>query len=189
MALHIVLFQPEIPQNTGNIVRLCHGNRMSLHLIEPLGFSMDDRQLRRAGLDYHEYAPVQVHASWEAFLAEARPAPDRLFAFTTRGSHLIAEQRWQAGDWFIFGAETAGLPEELLGPAVHTISFAISFTLITMLHIVLGELMPKSVALIRPESVSRWVARPLMVFSKVMAPFHSDRVEVAALPASASALG
>jgi tRNA (cytidine/uridine-2'-O-)-methyltransferase len=110
---NIVLVHPEIPPNTGNVIRLAANTGCRLHLIEPLGFSMDDRQLRRAGLDYHEYAPVQVHASWEAFLAEAQPAPDRLFAFTTRGSHLIAEQRWQAGDWFIFGAETAGLPAAL----------------------------------------------------------------------------
>ncbi|CAN7182217.1 tRNA (uridine(34)/cytosine(34)/5-carboxymethylaminomethyluridine(34)-2'-O)-methyltransferase TrmL [Rhizobacter sp. LjRoot28] len=110
---NIVLVHPEIPPNTGNVIRLAANTGCRLHLIEPLGFSMDDRQLRRAGLDYHEYAPVQAHASWEAFLAEAQPAPDRLFAFTTRGSHLIAEQRWQAGDWFIFGAETAGLPAAL----------------------------------------------------------------------------
>lgn len=110
---NIVLVHPEIPPNTGNVIRLAANTGCQLHLVEPLGFSMDDRQLRRAGLDYHEYAPVRVHASWEAFLADARPAPDRLFAFTTRGSHAIAAQRWQPGDWFVFGAETAGLPADL----------------------------------------------------------------------------
>ncbi|ARN22686.1 tRNA (uridine(34)/cytosine(34)/5-carboxymethylaminomethyluridine(34)-2'-O)-methyltransferase TrmL [Piscinibacter gummiphilus] len=110
---NIVLVHPEIPPNTGNVIRLAANTGCALHLIEPLGFSMDDRLLRRAGLDYHEYAPVQRHASWSAFLETARPAPDRLFAFTTRGSRLLPEFGWQAGDWFVFGSETAGLPADL----------------------------------------------------------------------------
>jgi len=110
---NIVLVHPEIPPNTGNVIRLAANTGCALHLIEPLGFSMDDRLLRRAGLDYHEYAPVQRHASWEAFLETARPAPDRLFAFTTRGSRRLPEFQWQPGDWFVFGSETAGLPPTL----------------------------------------------------------------------------
>jgi len=110
---NIVLVHPEIPPNTGNVIRLAANTGCALHLIEPLGFSMDDRLLRRAGLDYHEYAPVQRHASWAAFLETARPDPDRLFAFTTRGSRLLPELRWQPGDWFVFGSETAGLPAAL----------------------------------------------------------------------------
>lgn len=110
---NIVLVHPEIPPNTGNVIRLAANTGCALHLIEPLGFSMDDRLLRRAGLDYHEYAPVQRHASWAAFLVQARPAPDRLFAFTTRGSRSIAHTSWLPGDWFVFGSETAGLPADL----------------------------------------------------------------------------
>jgi tRNA (cytidine/uridine-2'-O-)-methyltransferase len=94
---NIVLVQPEIPPNTGNVIRLAANTGCALHLIEPLGFSMDDRQLKRAGLDYHEYAPVRTHASWAAFL-------------DTRGSRPFAELAWKAGDWLVFGSETAGLP-------------------------------------------------------------------------------
>jgi tRNA (cytidine/uridine-2'-O-)-methyltransferase len=110
---NIVLVHPEIPPNTGNVIRLAAHTGCALHLIEPLGFSMDDRLLRRAGLDYHEYAPVQRHASWAAFLETARPDPARLFAFTTRGSRLLPGFQWRPGDWFVFGSETAGLPPEL----------------------------------------------------------------------------
>ena len=109
----IVLVHPEIPPNTGNVIRLAANTGCELHLIEPLGFSMEDRLLQRAGLDYHEYTTLLRHASWEAFLANARPDPARLFAFTTRGSHSFAEVRWQAGDWLVFGSETAGLPAPL----------------------------------------------------------------------------
>lgn len=109
----IVLVQPEIPPNTGNIIRLAANTGCSLHLIEPLGFDMDDKHLRRAGLDYHEYAPVRRHASWEAFLAAEQPDASRMFAFTTKGSRLLGEMRWQAGDTLVFGQETAGLPPAL----------------------------------------------------------------------------
>ena len=110
---NIVLVEPEIPPNTGNVIRLAANTGCALHLIEPLGFSMDDRQLRRAGLDYHEYAPVQRHASWASFVATMRPDPQRLFAFTTRASRPFAEIAWRAGDWLVFGSETAGLPAAL----------------------------------------------------------------------------
>jgi tRNA (cytidine/uridine-2'-O-)-methyltransferase len=110
---NIVLVEPEIPPNTGNVIRLAANTGCRLHLVEPLGFAMDDRQLRRAGLDYHEYASVQVHASWAALL-QAEPAdPARCFAFTTRGSRSSADVAWQAGDWLVFGSETAGLPESV----------------------------------------------------------------------------
>jgi tRNA (cytidine/uridine-2'-O-)-methyltransferase len=117
---HIVLVEPEIPPNTGNVIRLAANTGCALHLIEPLGFSMDDRQLRRAGLDYHEYAEVRRHAGWEAFIQAERPDPARLFALTTRGTRLLHEVRLQPGDWLVFGAETRGLPpalQERLAPA------------------------------------------------------------------------
>ena len=109
----IVLVHPEIPPNTGNVIRLAANTGCALHLIEPLGFSMDDRRLRRAGLDYHEYAAVRRHASWHAFVDAERPVPARLFAFTTRGQRSHAEVAWQAGDWLVFGSESAGLPPEV----------------------------------------------------------------------------
>jgi len=107
---NIVLVHPEIPPNTGNVIRLAANTGCALHLIEPLGFSMDDKQLKRAGLDYHEYAPVRRHASWRAFLDDAQPDAARLFAFTTQGSRPFADIAWRAGDWLVFGSETAGLP-------------------------------------------------------------------------------
>ncbi len=109
----IVLVQPEIPPNTGNVIRLAANTGCELHLIEPLGFSMDDKLLRRAGLDYHEHAAVKRHASWQAFLDAMQPDMARLFAFTTRGSRPLGEVKWQAGDWLVFGSETAGLAPEL----------------------------------------------------------------------------
>lgn len=110
---HIVLVEPEIPPNTGNVIRLAANTGCTLHLVEPLGFSMDDRLLRRAGLDYHEYAEVQRHASWPHFLASARPAPQRLFALSTHGTRHVHECRFAPGDWLVFGAETRGLAPEL----------------------------------------------------------------------------
>ena len=109
----IVLVAPEIPPNTGNAIRLAANTGCALHLIEPLGFSMADKRLQRAGLDYHEYASVRRHASWPEFVASERPDPARCFAFTTRGSRIFADVAWQRGDWLIFGSETAGLPAPL----------------------------------------------------------------------------
>ncbi|MDM4767592.1 tRNA (uridine(34)/cytosine(34)/5-carboxymethylaminomethyluridine(34)-2'-O)-methyltransferase TrmL [Pelomonas sp. SE-A7] len=110
---HIVLVHPEIPPNTGNVIRLAANTGCSLHLIEPLGFSMEDKLLQRAGLDYHEYTAVLRHACWQAFLDQVQPSRERMFAFTTKGSHPFAEQRWQPGDYLVFGCETSGLPAEL----------------------------------------------------------------------------
>ncbi len=111
---HIVLVAPEIPPNTGNVIRLAANTGCSLHLVDPLGFSMDDKLLRRAGLDYHETARVQRHASWAALLQTAEPDPARCFAITTRGAQSLQALAFQRGDWFIFGSETAGLPADLL---------------------------------------------------------------------------
>jgi tRNA (cytidine/uridine-2'-O-)-methyltransferase len=108
---HIVLVAPEIPPNTGNVIRLAANTGCTLHLVEPLGFSMDDRLLRRAGLDYHEWAEVRRHASWPAFSASGAVEPDRLFAFTPRAERPLGDVAWRAGDGLVFGAETAGLPE------------------------------------------------------------------------------
>lgn len=110
--LHIVLFQPEIPPNTGNIIRLCANTGAQLHLIRPLGFELDDKRLRRAGLDYHEFASLKVHDTFEAYLAEVKPG--RLFACTTRGKRYYSEVTFQEGDTLLFGPETRGLPLELL---------------------------------------------------------------------------
>ena len=107
---NILLVHPEIPPNTGNVIRLAANTGCALHLIEPLGFSMEDRQLKRAGLDYHEYAPVRTHASWPVFIESMAPDASRMFAFTTRGSRPFADVEWRAGDWLVFGSETAGLP-------------------------------------------------------------------------------
>ena len=110
--LKIVLYQPEIPPNTGNIIRLCANTGCSLHLIEPLGFDLEEKKLRRAGLDYREFAEVQVYPDLNAFLGQH---PDcRLMAVTTRGSCLYHEARYSPGDALLFGPETRGLPAELL---------------------------------------------------------------------------
>jgi tRNA (cytidine/uridine-2'-O-)-methyltransferase len=108
----IVLVQPEIPPNTGNVIRLAANTGCELHLVEPLGFAMDDPLLRRAGLDYHEYAPVRRHAGRAAWLAACAPDPARCFAFTTRGSRRLADVAWRAGDWLLFGSESSGLPPD-----------------------------------------------------------------------------
>ncbi len=110
---HIVLVHPEIPPNTGNVIRLCANTGCTLHLIEPLGFSMDDKLLRRAGLDYHEYAELRRHADWASFLRDEHPPAERLFALTTKGSRPLHEATFQPGDWLVFGSESAGLPPEL----------------------------------------------------------------------------
>lgn len=107
----IVLFEPEIPPNTGNVIRLCANTGCRLHLIQPLGFRLDDRQLKRAGLDYHEYASVQVHAGWQALLAAL---PGRRFAFSTKATVRFDTIQYREGDVFIFGPESRGLPAERL---------------------------------------------------------------------------
>ncbi len=108
---HLVLFQPEIPANTGNIIRLCANTGATLHLIHPLGFEMDDRRLRRAGLDYHEYAEVREHAGFDDFVRAVKPP--RLFGLSTRGRRSLFDVRFEAGDAFLLGPETRGLPPEL----------------------------------------------------------------------------
>ncbi|MGL5421119.1 MAG: tRNA (uridine(34)/cytosine(34)/5-carboxymethylaminomethyluridine(34)-2'-O)-methyltransferase TrmL [Plesiomonas shigelloides] len=110
--LNIVLYQPEIPPNTGNIIRLCANTGYRLHLIEPLGFVWDDKRLRRAGLDYHEFTEIQRHHDYAAFLASEQPT--RLFALTTKGTPAHSDIQYQAGDYLLFGPETRGLPLEIL---------------------------------------------------------------------------
>jgi len=110
---NIVLVEPEIPPNTGNVIRLAANTGCCLHLIEPLGFSMDDKHMRRAGLDYHEYAKLKRHANWEAFLAQEKPDATRLFAMTTRGSRKLYDVTFARGDWLVFGSETKGLDATL----------------------------------------------------------------------------
>lgn len=110
---HVVLVNPEIPPNTGNVIRLCANTGAQLHLIEPLGFPLDDAKMRRAGLDYHEYATMRVHRDWEAFLESATPDPARMFALTTHGSASFDGIGFKPGDVFVFGSETRGLPQSL----------------------------------------------------------------------------
>ena len=114
---HVILHRPEIPPNTGNVIRLCANTGARLHLVKPLGFDLDDKQLRRAGLDYHEYAAMQVHDDLDAALAaiaQAEGAAPRVFALSTRGSTRFDQIDYRAGDAFLFGSETAGLPQAVL---------------------------------------------------------------------------
>jgi tRNA (cytidine/uridine-2'-O-)-methyltransferase len=107
----IVLFEPEIPPNTGNIIRLCANTGAQLHLVKPLGFELEDKQLKRAGLDYHEFATLKVHDNWDA--CKAALAGKRMFAITTKGSTTYSKVTFKVGDVFVFGPETRGLPEEI----------------------------------------------------------------------------
>ena len=109
--LNIVLYEPEIPPNTGNIIRLCANMGFQLHLVEPFGFELDDKRLRRAGLDYAEWAEVRKYPSWQAFLDEHRE--QRLFAVSTKGSHWFSDQQFEEGDFLVMGPETRGLPPEV----------------------------------------------------------------------------
>ena len=109
---HVVLYQPEIPPNTGNIIRLCANTGSALHLIQPLGFELDDRRLRRAGLDYREFAAVREHESLDALLQAVQPS--RIWAFSTRGLRDYTTVSYQPGDALLFGPETRGLPAETL---------------------------------------------------------------------------
>lgn len=108
----IVLFQPEIPPNTGNVIRLAANTGCRLHLVKPLGFDIGERSLRRAGLDYHEFVDLKVHADWAACMAAL--GASRVFAFSTRATTRFDTPAYRAGDTFVFGQETAGLPAELL---------------------------------------------------------------------------
>jgi len=110
---NIVLVSPEIPPNTGNIIRLAANTGAHLHLVEPLGFPLDDARMRRAGLDYHEYATMRVHPDWAAFVLAEQPDPTRLFALTTHASRPYSEIDFKPGDWFVFGSETRGLDPAL----------------------------------------------------------------------------
>lgn len=109
---HIVLYEPEIPANTGNIIRLCANAGTQLHLIKPLGFELDDKKLRRAGLDYHEWVTVKEHSSLSAFIETVKP--ERIFALTTKAKQIVSDVAFQAQDAFLFGPETRGLPENIL---------------------------------------------------------------------------
>jgi tRNA (cytidine/uridine-2'-O-)-methyltransferase len=110
--LHVVLYEPEIPPNTGNVIRLCANSGARLHLIRPLGFDLDHAKLRRAGLDYHEFADVAVHENLDVFVADVRPA--RMFALSTRGRNLYTNVQFRADDAVLFGPETRGLPQAVL---------------------------------------------------------------------------
>ncbi|WP_448212660.1 tRNA (uridine(34)/cytosine(34)/5-carboxymethylaminomethyluridine(34)-2'-O)-methyltransferase TrmL [Colwellia sp. MEBiC06753] len=107
--LDVVLFQPEIPPNTGNIIRLCANSGFRLHLIEPLGFSIEDKRLKRAGLDYHEFANLKRHASFDDFIAQEQPK--RLYAITTKATRYHHQVDFAEGDYVMFGSETKGLPD------------------------------------------------------------------------------
>ncbi|WP_281560901.1 tRNA (uridine(34)/cytosine(34)/5-carboxymethylaminomethyluridine(34)-2'-O)-methyltransferase TrmL [Thalassomonas sp. RHCl1] len=109
--LDVVLFQPQIPPNTGNIIRLCANSGFRLHLIEPLGFSVDDKRLRRAGLDYHEFAAIKKHASFNDFVENQQPK--RILAITTKATKYHHEVNFSEGDYLLFGSETSGLPEDV----------------------------------------------------------------------------
>ncbi len=110
--IHVALFEPEIPPNTGNIIRLCANTGCKLHLIEPLGFELDDKRLRRAGLDYNEWAEVKRYSNWEQFLAEFQPK--RVFALSTKGGNNHTQIEFRNDDVVLFGPETRGLPDKIL---------------------------------------------------------------------------
>lgn len=110
--LNIVLYQPEIPPNTGNIIRLCANTGAALHLIRPIAFELDDKRLRRAGLDYGEWRDMQVHDSWQAFLDNCQP--QTLYAVSTKGQGWYTDTQFNSGDYLVFGPETRGLPDDIL---------------------------------------------------------------------------
>ncbi len=112
MNLDVVLYEPEIPPNTGNVMRLCANTGAKLHLIEPLGFELDDTKLRRAGLDYREWADIQIHKNLEAYMRARNP--NRLFALSTKGAQHFGSAQYESGDALLFGPESRGLPHELL---------------------------------------------------------------------------
>jgi len=109
---NLILYQPEIPPNTGNIIRLCANTGVVLHLVKPLGFPLEDKKLRRAGLDYHEYASLRVYESWED--CKTALGQSRIFAVSTRGAQRYDQVEFETGDSFVLGPETRGLPQEIL---------------------------------------------------------------------------
>jgi len=111
---NIVLYQPEIPPNTGNIIRLCANTGCSLHLIEPLGFKLEDKQLRRAGLDYHEWADVKTYKNFDTFETEKSLSDNTIYALSTKGKKSYHQANYKTGDYLVFGPETRGLPDEYL---------------------------------------------------------------------------
>jgi len=115
---HVVLNQPEIAPNTGNVIRLCANTGCALHLVHPLGFTLDDRKLRRAGLDYHEWAKVHEYPSFDQFFSETRPA--RILLFSTQGQTGYDRIRYRRGDALVFGSETRGLPKQLMSSDLHS---------------------------------------------------------------------
>jgi len=112
---HVVLVHPEIPPNTGNVIRLCANTGCTLHLVKPLGFEVDDKRLIRAGLDYHEFTTMTVYENWEEFLSRCNPPRERTFAMTTKGASVFSRMKFLPGDWFVFGSEGAGLPDAIRG--------------------------------------------------------------------------
>ncbi len=120
MALHIVFVQPEIPPNTGNIARTCAATGSVLHLVRPLGFSIDDKSLKRAGLDYWPFVKLEVHESLDAFMQKYGQDDRRLFLATTKGGHLYTEPQYRDEDMFLFGRETAGLPRDFIAEHAET---------------------------------------------------------------------
>lgn len=126
MSLYIILFEPEIPPNTGNIIRLCANTGAQLHLIKPLGFKLEDKQLRRAGLDYHEFASVKVWENLESCLTAINP--NHVYAMTTKGSHNFFDTRFQNRDALLFGPETRGLPNEYLASLPDTAKLRLPMT-------------------------------------------------------------
>jgi len=120
--MHVVLFEPEIPPNTGNIARLCVATNTPLHLIEPLGFSLEDKYLKRAGLDYWPYLELFVWKNWDAFLKDVRPDPEKLILTTKRAEKSIYEHKFFGDEFLVFGPETRGLPDFLLNLYPHKVS-------------------------------------------------------------------
>ena len=109
--LDIVLYQPEIPPNTGNIIRLCANTGFRLHLIEPLGFELDDKRLRRAGLDYREFQSLQIHPTWPSYVNKIKP--ENIYGLSTKGTTSYSSMAYQPGDTLLFGPETRGLPDDI----------------------------------------------------------------------------
>lgn len=120
MSLHIVFVEPEIPPNTGNIARTCAATDTVLHLVEPLGFKIDDKSLKRAGLDYWPFVKLEVHESLDAFMAKYGQGDRRLFLATTKGGRIYTEPEYRDGDMFLFGKETAGLPRDFIAQHANT---------------------------------------------------------------------